>query len=327
MAMTQLTKRLNRIFENVLGCKLVYQPSEEIAATQFASLDVTALKANLTEAPQYIEGLDGKTFGFPIHIRGSFSGLAVVENFENARPQKLMMLAELLTMVMENGIRQEDRKERLRLIEERLTLLDEDSNVIPLRPARFGRVLQVVDTEMQSEMGDSPIVTTPLLLETDASFPLSRVGIEVHHSSKRWAFLSVEDLPADIFNSKENLEKLGGLTLFIRDLSTLTTSQQTKLAEYLASEPSEDMPHVIAGINESAETLVQAGRLLPQLVQLFAVSSLQTTNKTAGQIAKELIDATLQHIMQKTMETHAVGEHFIPFNMQYFNSDETNSFH
>lgn len=328
MAMTQLTKRLNRIFDNVMGCKLTYQLADEVSDSQFPAVEIAALRANLTEAPQYIEGLNAQTFGFPISVRGSFSGLVVVEELEGARPQKLMMMAELLTMVLENGLRQEDRKERLRLIEERLSLMDEDSNVIPLRPARYGRVLQVVDTHMESEMGPSPVVTTPLLLETEASFPLSRVAIEIHHESKRWALLNIEDLAPDALNSRESIEQLGGLTLFIRDLSNLTTVQQLKLAEYLAAKPTEDMPHIIAGVNQPAQDLIQAGRLLPHLVEQFAVSNVQTSNKTAGQIAKELIDATVQHIVAKTQESHAYGEHFIPFNVQYFASeDQPNSFH
>lgn len=328
MAMTQLTKRLNRIFDNILGCKLMYQLAEEVSETQFPSVEIAALRANLTEVPQYIQGIASRTFGFPISIRGSFAGMVVVEGLEEARPQKLMMMAELLSMVLENGLRLEDRKDRLRLIEERLALMDEDSNVIPLRPARYGRVLQVVDTHMESEMGESPIVTTPLLLETDASFPLSRVAIEIHHTSKRWALLNVEDLAADALNTRENIEQLGGLTLFIRDMANLTTTQQLKLAEYLAANPTEDMPHIIAGVNQPVEELVQAGRLLPHLVQLFAVSDVRTSTKSAGQIAKELIDATLQHIVEKTRETHAHGEHFIPFNIQYFKPEENpNSFH
>jgi hypothetical protein len=177
-------------------------------------------------------------------------------------------------------------------------------------------------------MEDSPVITTPLLLETNSSFPLSRVAIEVHHISKRWAFLSADDLPADIFNSKEELAKLGGLTLFIRDLAALTTSQQTKLAEYLACEPSEDTPHVIAGVNENVVELENSGRLVVGLAKMFAISNIQETTKTTDQISKELIDATLQHIVARTRETHAYGEHFIPFNMQYFSSDDQpNSFH
>jgi hypothetical protein len=260
-------------------------------------------------------------------------GLAIVFGFKDARPQRLMLLAELMAMVLDYGVRAGDRAEKLRVIEERMAQFDDSSNVIPLRPARYERVLQVTESIVeQPDSLTSPLLTSPLLLVTTAQFPLNRIAVEIHQLSGRWAFVSVNDLPADVFGSRESIEQLGGLTLFIRDIAALTTNQQLKLAEYLARASSEETPHVIAGANESVEDLLHHGRILPYLSRLFTVSVLDTaSNKSAAQITTELVNASLQQLVSNTRadvaEEHQIGDHFIPFNSQYFHPDDTSTVH
>lgn len=331
MAMLQVTKRLNRIFESVLGCTIEFQAVEDIVVENWVASDLLDLKGDVSLSPKFIESTVSSSYGFPVRKGGIFLGLAIVAGFKDARPQRLLLLAELMTMVLDYSLRAGDRAERLRLIEERMALLDEASNVIQLRPARFGRVLELTDIPAESAPIASPLITSPLLLVTTAAFPLNRIAIEIHEMSKRWALVNNGDLPAEIFESRESLQQLGGLTLFIRDIATLTTSQQLKLGEYLALAPSEDSPHIIAGANEPVEDLIHGGRLLPHLAGLFTVSVLQASNKSADQITRELVSASLQQILAQTRaasrHSHQVGDNFIPFNAQYFNPDDSSSFH
>ncbi len=334
MAIESVTKRLNRIFENVLGCKLEYQRAEDLSLVDWDFKDLTEMKGEASLAPQYIVCQSTDSFGFPVRREGQLMGLAIVHGFKDSRPQRLLMLAELMKMVLDYGVRAGDRSDKLRIIEERMAAFaDESSNVIPLRPARYERVLQV--TEQDYEEHDSltsPLLESPLLLISEASFPINRIAIEIHELSGRWAFVSVEDLPADVFNSRETIEKLGGLTLFIRDIAALTTNQQLKLAEYLGRAASEDTPHVIAASSVSVEDLIHQNRILPYLSRLFTVSTLNTTsNKSAAQITKELVEASLQQLVSnaRTMAVseHQVGENFIPFNQQYFNPEDQSTVH
>lgn len=330
--MQQVTKRLNRIFENVLGCQLDYCSVDDISMVDWNLKDITELKGEVALSPKYVVCQTSDAFGFPIRRNNQLMGLAVVKGFKDARPSRLLTLAELMAMVLDYGVRAGDRSEKLRIIEQRMASFNDSSNVIPLRPARFERVLQVTELESPNEPAESPLLTSPLLLVADAAFPLNRVAIEIHELSKRWAFVSIEDLPADVLSSRESIEKLGGLTLFIRDISKLTTNQQLKLGEYLGRAMSDDTPFVIAGANESIDDLVHAGKVLPHVSRLFTVSTLNTSSKkTAAQITRELVDASLQQIVSNTRtniaDEHRVGDHFIPFNAQYFNPEDTSTVH
>ena len=331
MAMNETMIRMNRIFENVLGCTLEFQAAEQLDAELWAAGDVAACRNGRPGLPQYVESLQANSFGFPINHDGQFAGFVVVHGMAEARPKKLILLAELVSMVLEYGLKQEDRRERLRLIEERLFLMDEstksNSNIIPLRPARFERVLEVTEMDFETEVPASPLITMPLLLQVDPTFPLHRVALEIHNMSRRWAFLSLTDLPSDILTSKENLVQLGGITLFIPDLAKLTTEQQIRLAEYLAMKPSDDAPQVVAGVTEDVQQLELAGRLMAHLTEHFMISKLEFASKSSDQITSELIEASLQHICDQMRETHAIGNHVVPFHIQYFQNEEHGTVH
>lgn len=329
MAMNETMIRMNRIFENVLGCTLEFQAANELNAELWAAGDVAACRSGRPGLPQYVESLQADSFGFPINHGGEFAGFVVVHGMKEARPKKLLLLAELVSMVLEYGLKQEDRRERLRMIEERLFLMEDanTTNVIPLRPARFERVLEVTEMDFDSEVPASPLITKPLLLQTAPNFPLHRVALEIHNMSRRWAFLSLTDLPSDILSSKENLRQLGGITLFIPNLAALTTEQQIRLAEYLATKPMEDAPQVVAGVNEDVEQLELAGRLMAHLTEHFMISKLEFSSKSSQQIESELVEASLQHICEQMRETHAIGDHVVPFHIQYFQSEEHGTVH
>ncbi len=335
MAMLQVSKRLSRIFESILGCSIELQMMDQIIAQEWNASDLIDLRANPSLSPKYIQNTEKTVFAFPIRQQNELLGLALVIGFKDASPQRLMMLAELMMMVLDYTVRQGNRGERLKMIEERMALLDANSNVIPLRPARFGRVIDMTDViSTEAPSSDnlvSPLITNPLLLISVPGFPVNRIAVEIHGLSKRWAMVGSEDLPAEIFNSREAIEQLGGLTLFIRDISTLTTNQQVVLGEFLGRAASEDTPHVIAGATESVEDLILNGRLVPHLSRLFTVSTLQSSGKTASEITKELVNASLQQIFEQTrlvaVEEHQVGENFIPFHAQYFNPDDVSTVH
>lgn len=331
MALNGLMTKLNRIFGSVLGCGIEFQPTHMLSSADWDSDGFSSLFEDgfNPEVPRYVIGARSDVFGFPVNLDGAFAGLMIVRGFNDASPHRLIHLAELLTNVLEYGIQQEGRTDRLRMVEERLVLMDlgssSSSNVIPLASARAGRMLQVTDTEIELKAPLSPLTMMPLLIEVNESFPLQRIAIEVHEQSQRWAFLNVQDLPANVFESRESVKELGAMTIFIRDLTTLTTEQQLKLGEYLATQPGEDHPHIIAGVNAPVTELVEQGKIMSHLAPLFVVSALQSTGKTPAQVTTELINASLRHIVEQTKSEHAVGNHFIPFHLSYFSKDDNPS--
>ena len=317
MASTEVIAKLNRILDGLMGVKLglQFQPAEELSADQWKSGDLKLLQERVENGPQYIEDGSGSSFGFPVNLQGSFAGLAVVKGWTGARPRQLVLLAELITSLLERGLAQEEKKDRLRVIEERLMLMSHTpSNVIPLKPARFGKVLQVTETELPEPLELSPLTSLPLLIETKKEFPLHRIAVEIHQMSNRWALVNLSDLPSDVLDSREGLKELGAVSLFIKDLEALSTHQQLKLAEYLATKPAGDMPHVIAGLTSLEPG--QERKILPHLMEQFCHSQLQWTDKSPEQITLGFINASLEHLYERSRASVRHGDHYVPFHIQ-----------
>jgi hypothetical protein len=312
MAMTEKIAKINRIIDGLMGCKLEFEPIQNLVQDQWNQEALSALSSEASQLPFYIEGRDQGRFGFPVRIEGTLAGLAVVEGFSQARPDQLINLAELVSLVLEYGLMHDERVEGLRALEERTILGEEKaSNVIPLRPVRtlhpdYSNVIE--DLSSARDILPSSLTSTPLLIETNASFPLHRIALEIHELSGRWAMFNIEDMPSDILNSREGLKELGAVTLFIRDLEKLTVAQQLKLAEYLATQPSTEMPQVIAGVNGStinlSETLGNSRHILPHLLGLFCISNLPWTAQTPDQVTREFISTSLHHLLQRTQKSN-----------------------
>lgn len=322
MLIDEIMTKLNRILEGLMSCRLEFQPVSQLSPDEWNTRDLALMCVNEESAPSYVEGESTGAFGFPVNLHGTFAGLAVVRGMRGARSAQLIQLAELLTAVLESSVTRQDRGDRLRMMEEQIQLLreemKEDSNVVKLRSSRPTQEFSVTDMPEPYEPIESPITTTPLLIQVTPGFPLQRIALEIHHMAGRWAFLAIENLASDVLDSREGLKELGGITLYIEDICKLSEHQQVKLAEYLATQPSQDMPQIIAGTIESARMLRENGKISARLLDLLCVSELTWNNKTGAEVTRELIEASLRFIVEKTRESVVHGEpgRYLPFHMR-----------
>ena len=322
MATNEVITKLNRIIDGLMGVKinLAFRKADELSASDWRADDLALFSERPDSAPSYIEDSTSRSYGFPVNLQGSFAGLAVVEGWTGVRPRQLVLLAELVTSMLERGLADEERRERLRTIEERLLSMDKNaSNVIALRPSRFGKVLQITDNGKQAVPGATPLTSLPLLIETKKGFPLHRIAVEIHQLSNRWALVNLADLPKEVLDTREGLKDLGAISLFIPDLSKLSMEQQAKLAEYLATKPGLDMPHVIAGLPTPEAEEIQV--VLPLLLEQFCLSQLQWTDKTPEEISRNFIHASLEHLLEVARETVKEGEYYLPFHVQHLDPE------
>ena len=328
--MTDLIPKINKILKGFMGehVRLEYQPAKALVEQQWVGLNLTTAEA----LPSVLENQADGSFAFPIVTDGALQGLAVVKGWMGSRPNQLVEIAGLLTDVLEFGSRDEIRLDKLRSLEEKLVVMKGADNVIPLRPSRLAQVRkQIVELEeleafqaksLQNEMPKEAqeLSSMPVLIQVQPGFPLHPVAVELHEVSGRWAMLSLSDLPADTLSSRESIKELGNLTLFIKDLAALTTEQQIKLGEYLAIKPDADMPQIIAGITASPKELIEGGKVLAHLFELFCL--MQWSEKETEGVTTGTITASLRNMLKPTgKKEHVVGQHVIPFNARYFDPD------
>ncbi len=303
--MNDVFAKVNRIFTGLTNCHLEFVPEASILGTQWNTQDLEPLRDQRADRPRYIQGDANGRFGFPVNLHGSFAGLVVVSDWQGANPAQLLQLAELLTLILESSLERSERAGNLRTLHERLQLVDRQNNVVPLRPARLREefdVEKVYDLPEKPVSLDTALSKLSLLIEIPDGFPLHRIAHEIHEMSARWAFVALENLAPDILESVESLKALGGVTLYIADLASLSASQQIHLAQYLAIQPTDEMPQIVAGLRIPVERARAEGRVLTRLLDSFCVSRLDWTERTGKQVTSDLIDASLRFILERARE-------------------------
>lgn len=297
--MSELLARINPLLNGIVGrqdCRVEFQSARSLSNLNDSNnlwrpndlwrLNDTDRKSD--GALTLIQSRTGDCCGLPVHsANGTFVGLVVIHGWSGENDMKspqLLHAAELLALIVESRMRLAEQRDLVRATEEHLlrTKAEQESrNVVPLRKSherrQSERIKQPEQRPLHAPMPahehtaspPSQLTLIPLLIETGDGFSLHRIAVEIHSLARRWAFLSADDALIDIFTSKEALQQLGAITLFIPDLARLSTNQQLKLAEYLATQPSAEAPHVVAGVTEPLRSLVESRRVMPHLVSLF----------------------------------------------------------
>ncbi len=74
--------------------------------------------------------------------------------------------------------------------------------------------------------------------DTEANW---RRAVDLHHASGRYALVNYHDISREVWADSEAMKKLGAVTVFIPEISKLTTDEQDRLSRF-AQELAEDVP-------------------------------------------------------------------------------------
>lgn len=329
--MDKLVMRLNRIMDGLVGCQLEFRQASQVQLKDWKLSNKEFLEGKTESFPSFIEGVKPGQFGFPVSIGGEFKGLVAISGWEQASGKNLFLLAELLALIFQENIEGEDKVQLLTALEERIRLEQskEGSNVVQFRsPKSQLEILESIDLTDLEFVDSEPtfeLDNKNVLIEAASGFPFHKIAIEMHHLSKRWAQLSLEDVSPQILDSKEAFEELGAITLFIRDLTVLTAEQQMKLAEYIALPTSVERPCVVAGVTRPVADLEKEGLLQTALLRVLTVCQIPKSGlwEDSRVDSQDVVHASLRFIVDQTKEQVASSKNLIPFHFQYFDPNSS----
>ncbi|MBK7889755.1 MAG: hypothetical protein IPJ84_02575 [Bdellovibrionales bacterium] len=147
-----------------------------------------------------------------------------------------------------------------------------------------------MQTVPESE-SNSGLLEKPLLLQTiphNASsdgdaIAIDRVAVDLFNKTDLWFFVNIEDLHADAFASVQSIKELGRMCIFIRNVASVSTDRQLRIAEAFAHDAmSADGPHLIAATSEPLSELVASGRVLEHFAKLFRTVELNAGSNTGS---------------------------------------------
>ena len=305
--------RVSKLISSLFACQVRFQSVEaflEQARTEelYLEQDLVFFHSRLFTPPDHLRSKQPGTIAFPLRVRRhsaganstdvSLVGVATIERLAAADDQRLTEVGEFLKLAVEAKL---DAFERLLVIEQREAELikeqadRENSKVIQLFPRALQNltlpaVTVPVHTVPDSESNTS-VLAKPLLLQTDpqttgenTTVAIDRVAVDLFNKTDLWFFVNIEDLHADAFASIRSIKELGRMCIFIRNVASLSTDRQLRIAEAFAHDTmSADGPHLIATTSEPLSELVASGRVLEHFANLFRIVELKA-GPTAGSV-------------------------------------------
>lgn len=316
--MSELVARLDGIFKGLFGVQLEYIAADQIQSADWDLAGLSAYLRNEIATPPFIRDITAKRIGLPIRCHGNFAGLAILVGGDTIDIQRVLELADLATAMLERELETNSNStvESLRQTEEHMELQRGHENVIPLRPARKQVTTIRDDFEILQE-SDEVYPLRSMLISSSSGFPFQRVAFAIHAQAARWAFVSINDLPADAFDSIEAFQKLGAITVFIEDLACISPERQQKLVEFLHQEPSVESPLVIAAVTEEPDQLVAAGLLADGLRAKLVLLRLPWNPQDTDSAT---VRKTLR-IVNEGRTLHAETR-FVPFHADFLDPDQ-----
>jgi hypothetical protein len=193
----------------------------------------------------------GNDLYIPIVVSEQFLGTAVVPHGWELCDDNKKSIAELVRMVLEPKLYTEfleRRESNLRTVSsleisgQNLTVFGDSEND---------------EAEIATEPDHRPFNTSIIHLQGPQQQLIKKVALQIHEFSIRWAFVPFEDVAQDLATSLD-LSRLGGMTLFVESVESLSEAHQNLLAEYLMSPRQLDEPLVITSSRLSSAELSEA---------------------------------------------------------------------
>lgn len=225
--------------------------------------------------------IQGNDLYIPIVVQEQFLGTAVIPHGWELCEDKKKSVTQLVRMVLEPKLYSEYLERR-------------ETNLQSLESTTFSTdnvSLFADDEDIAGEVivEQKNLITSLLHLQGHDNSLIKKVALQIHEFSTRWAFVPFEDVSKEI-RSVMDICNLGGMTLFVENVESLSEEHQTLLAEYSKSPRSLGEPLVLTSSNLSLEKL--SSRLVNQaLLEEIKESYLEVERAPLNsQMLRELLD-------------------------------------
>ena len=216
-----------------------------------------------------------ETHLFSVTVENEIVGLAKAEgSLSKADVEKLKKMIELIVEPTLSSVRE---LASLETLEQKLTLILPQENVIPIRRPSQGTKplmgtinLGTIDFTNSLPPRDEEKSVIFAELQKDLRF---KKACDFHEKSSNYAFLWVTDLSEYTFSSLDEFISMGNISIYIEDVKELSTFQQSFLGHYLNSFPKSNSPQLLFGISDLTNLSNETSQIHPDLLPHLQWSS------------------------------------------------------
>lgn len=194
--------------------------------------------------------VQGNDLYIPIVVQEQFLATAIIPHGWELSSEKKKSVTQLVRMVLEPKLYTEFLERRENNLQSLENLSFSTSNI-----SLFGDDEIYSDEDFENSTAEATTLITSLLhLQGHDSSMIKKVALQIHEFSARWAFVPFEDVSQGLQNEMD-ICNLGGMTLFVENVESLSAEHQKLLADYLKSPRSLSEPLILTSSTLSLENL------------------------------------------------------------------------
>lgn len=221
------------------------------------------------------------------------------------QPQDQLLLGQVSTLLSNEIVALTKRYLELVNLEKNIEMLvdglrNHDSNVVSIERFKRGRT----DQESNAHPLPAPKIyfAVTCFLEGSTQEDRHNLAFELHFASHRIAFIPFTDLEPRVRIDAAELRSLGPMTLFIPEISDLTTRDQIALLNYFRGPRSPQTPHVITSSRVPYAELCRQRKIPAELLENLATSLIRMTKPFDEYVQAGVVPHLYQSLLDRSLE-------------------------
>lgn len=224
-------------------------------------------------------------------IRGNENLLGYITLFDGIKLNEaaISQIRQVTDLLLTETLILEDKAQRMKVVEHFIQSFESIDQVVDLKDRMQTEEINYLNPEISiSEHHLENLF--PVLVESHSVGEAKELALELHRSTDRNSFLTLEDYLLENFSSPEKIKTLGPITLFIPSVNTLSQAAQNNILSYLKnSNYTSTGPRIIGAVQSSPESLVANGTLVSELREALASARIKLPPKGTSSMSLDEI--------------------------------------
>lgn len=176
---------------------------------------------------------DNGDLEIPINANGEWMAQAVIPEAGKLHPEDVPAIADMVRLVLEPTLYK--------------WILEQKEVNQRSQPSWFKTELFAVPEEESSDR--LSLISSILILRSKTPMTITKIAMEIHDITNRWAYLSLKDVASGI-KTLEDIKSVGPITLFVEKDEDLTPEQRELLSQYSLNSNPDEHPLILIGTSD-----------------------------------------------------------------------------
>ncbi len=284
-AVQSTVEKLAQLVLRQYGCEISY--------LELNTLPLSLRKSLANNKPVTLE----ENVYLPILTETTLQGVVTIKHGYDLSEKVISYLHSVSQVLLESALISSLQIEKIEALEKQMAAATESqAKVTPMSHFRDNQF--TIHGTPKSDYQDE--FDFACLIESETSFDIFKMALEIHQAAARMVFLSFRDLEAGIEKTVAGLNKLGRVTIFIEDIKQLSLEQQADLLKFLTQRISKESPQIVVGTTAPYSDLKNDSQVNQEFLKKITVGYLHLTQPFATYKKENLLNFFFEGLSGRT---------------------------